>query len=267
MSCIAAADPSSDIGVVIVVGGPQYRVGSHRQFVDLSRALARAGFHTLRFDCRGMGDSGGATQTFQDHGPDLVAAVGALQRYAPRVRRVVLWGLCDAASVAMMQAARIGCVAGMVIANPWVRSSESLATATVKHYYRGRLMQGDLWRKLLSGRFDWGRSIRSLGDNLAAMLRRPARSGSTQQDFRIAMARGLGAFNGQVLLLLSGQDLTAREFVEYTSKAPEWAGLLAKQRVQRVDLADADHTFSRRVWKSQVEEATVRWIRDRLCTP
>jgi alpha-beta hydrolase superfamily lysophospholipase len=54
-----AGKPAGDIGVVVVVGGPQYRVGSHRQFVLLARDLAAAGIPTLRFDTRGMGDSGG----------------------------------------------------------------------------------------------------------------------------------------------------------------------------------------------------------------
>ncbi|KAB8057318.1 hydrolase 1, exosortase A system-associated, partial [Janthinobacterium violaceinigrum] len=44
-------------GVLIVTGGPQYRVGSHRQFVLLARALAAQGVPVLRFDLRGMGDS------------------------------------------------------------------------------------------------------------------------------------------------------------------------------------------------------------------
>ena len=43
------AEPSA-VGVVIVVGGPQYRVGSHRHFVLLARRLATAGHPTLRFD-------------------------------------------------------------------------------------------------------------------------------------------------------------------------------------------------------------------------
>ena len=42
--------PDSERGVLVVVGGPQYRVGSHRQFVLLARALAAAGIPVLRFD-------------------------------------------------------------------------------------------------------------------------------------------------------------------------------------------------------------------------
>ena len=52
------------IGVLIVVGGPQYRVGSHRQFTLLARRLAAQGYPTLRFDYRGMGDSGGERRRF-----------------------------------------------------------------------------------------------------------------------------------------------------------------------------------------------------------
>ena len=35
--------PDASRGVLVVVGGPQYRVGSHRQFVLLARDLAAAG--------------------------------------------------------------------------------------------------------------------------------------------------------------------------------------------------------------------------------
>jgi hypothetical protein len=35
--------PSAPVGVLIVVGGPQYRAGSHRQFVLLARALRKLG--------------------------------------------------------------------------------------------------------------------------------------------------------------------------------------------------------------------------------
>jgi exosortase A-associated hydrolase 1/exosortase A-associated hydrolase 2 len=253
----------SGIGVVVIVGGPQYRVGSHRQFVELARALARAGHHVLRYDCRGMGDSDGAMQGFEASVPDVGAAIDALLQAAQEVREVVLWGLCDAASIALMCAERQRKVIGLVLANPWVRDAATLATATVKQYYRGRLLQVDFWRKLMSGRFDFVSSLRSVGANLLAMFGRPA-AGDAQPDFRANMARGLSRFEGPILLLLSGDDLTAREFIEYTSNAPEWAGLLNAERVQTVHLSKADHTFSRRAWKAQVEEETVSWINRRL---
>jgi exosortase A-associated hydrolase 1/exosortase A-associated hydrolase 2 len=258
---------SSGIGVVVIVGGPQYRVGSHRQFVELARALTRAGHHVLRYDARGMGDSDGAMQGFEAAMPDVVAAIDALLRAAPGVKQIVLWGLCDAASIALMSAAQRRVVAGLVLANPWVRDATSLANATVKQYYRGRVLQGEFWRKLLSGRIDWMASLRSLGANLRAMFGPTAASAAGAGGFQARMARGLTGFHGPVLLLLSGDDLTAREFTEYTAKAPEWAGLLKAERVRTVNLPQADHTFSRRAWKARVEQETISWIDGRLRAP
>jgi hypothetical protein len=64
-------------GIVIVVGGPQYRIGSHRQFLLLARDLARAGFAVMRFDYRGMGDSEGQTCSFEAVDDDIAAAIDA----------------------------------------------------------------------------------------------------------------------------------------------------------------------------------------------
>ena len=67
--------PAAARGVVVVVGGPQYRAGSHRQFTLLARALAARGIPVLRFDCRGMGDSEGAQRDFEQLDDDIGAAV------------------------------------------------------------------------------------------------------------------------------------------------------------------------------------------------
>ena len=66
--------PQQNTGVVIVVGGAQYRVGSHRQFVQMARLLAAAGYPVLRFDFPGMGDSPGAPVAFEDSAPHIAAA-------------------------------------------------------------------------------------------------------------------------------------------------------------------------------------------------
>ena len=99
---LALPQTARPVGVVIVVGGPQYRGGSHRQFVLLARALARAGFPALRFDHRGAGDATGAMRAFTDIDDDIGAAIDELCR-ACALDRVVLFGLCDAASAALVR--------------------------------------------------------------------------------------------------------------------------------------------------------------------
>ena len=52
LSLPAAGAPVQHTAVLIVVGGAQYRVGSHRQFVRLARHLAAAGHRPGRADLR-----------------------------------------------------------------------------------------------------------------------------------------------------------------------------------------------------------------------
>ena len=148
---VAAGAATGTTGVVIVVGGPQTRAGSHRYFVQVSRALASAGFPTLRFDYRGMGDSSGSQRNFEPVNEDMAMAIAALQRQVPAVKQVVLWGLCDGASAALLylRATADPRVRGLCLLNPWVRSEASLARTHVKHYYLQRLMQREFWLKLV----------------------------------------------------------------------------------------------------------------------
>ena len=88
-----ADTPTQNTGVVIVVGGAQYRAGSHRQFVQLARFLAKAGFPVLRFDLPGMGDSPGELPSFEDTAPHIAAAINGFQQQHPGLERVELWGL------------------------------------------------------------------------------------------------------------------------------------------------------------------------------
>jgi hypothetical protein len=74
------------------------------------------------------------------------------------------------------------------------------------------------------------------------------------------MAAGWKRFRGETLLILSGRDYTAREFIEYASADPAWSGLLGAGNVRRVDLPQADHTFSTAAWRAEVENETLRWL-------
>lgn len=250
----------ADVGVLIIVGGPQYRAGSHRQFTLLARHLATHGFPTLRFDYRSMGDSGGAARNFEDVEADIAAAIDALLAARPGLRRVALWGLCDAASAALLYVERTldPRIAGLCLLNPWVRSAATLAQTHVKHYYWRRLRQPEFWSKLLRGGVGLT-ALRGLGSNL-----RLARGGGSAPDarsFQDRMAAGLQAFGGPTLLVLSGDDYTAREFSLHAQSSPAWQGLLDNGRVRREPLDDADHTFSDLRQAAHVETLTLNWLK------
>lgn len=139
------AESASGVGVLIVTGGPQYRIGSHRQFLLLARAFAAAGVPTFRFDHRGSGDSEGHFLGFERIGADIAAAIAAFLERSPGLERVVLLGLCDAASAILLYAPGDPRVGGLLLLNPWVRSAESEARALVKHYYGRRLLDRAFW--------------------------------------------------------------------------------------------------------------------------
>lgn len=263
---LPAGEPG-DLALLVVVGGPQVRAGSHRQFTQLCRTVAATGVPAMRFDVRGMGDSTGPLHTFEHVGDDISAALDALQARLPGVRRVVLWGLCDGASAALMHvhAQADPRVAGLVLLNPWVRSAQTLARAHVKHYYWNRLRQGEFWRKLLGGGVAL-KALRDLAGNLkAARGGTPAAGSAAALPFQERMLRGAEGFAGPVLWVLSGQDYTAKEFVELAAQVPAWQRVLARPGAERLDLEGADHTFSDRVHEDALAARTVSWLQAR-CT-
>lgn len=271
------ASPQRDTAVVIVVGGPQYRVGSHRQFHLLAQHLAEAGYATLRFDYRGMGDSDGELRGFADIGPDIRAAVDALCERAPGVTRVVLWGLCDAATAAAAYAAQDRRIVGLVLANPWVFSEAGAAEVRVKRYYFARLASPGFWKKLVRGEVKVFRSLRefahALGHYFAGQLggQRGGYAISDEEpvaqrridtsDLPGSFAAAIKAFSGHILLLSSGQDFTVAEFWDAVRRPQSPLGeALDAAALSVVELPDADHTFSRQGWRERTAAETVAFL-------
>ncbi len=245
-------------GVLIVVGGPQYRIGAHRQFLLLARQLSAAGFPVMRFDYRGMGDSDGENLGFENIQADLGAAADTFVRQCPQVKELVIWGLCDAASAALFYVNRDPRIAGLVLLNPWVRTEQSLARSYLKEYYLARLFQRGFWQKLLAGRFRPVQSLRGLFETW--------RTGASRQsgDADAAtlpgrMRQGLAAFDGPVLIALSENDLTAGEFRDQAG-SEAWQSALARPNVQIESIAGADHTFSRAEWRERVAHLSLSWL-------
>ena len=245
-------------GVVVLVGGPQYRVGSHRQFVLLARALSRLGIAVLRFDYAGMGDSDGSAPSFERVDPEIRAAVDTLLSACPEIETVCLWGLCDAASSALMYAPGDPRVNRLVLLNPWVRTSEGQAQAYIENYYGKRLRNPRTWRKfsrdpaaLLRAAASWVRNF--------AKAQHGARNGG---GFLAKMLAGAQAYRGRTLVLLSGRDLVATEFELLLSRAEPWRIAFSGERVRTAKLENASHTFARAEWRDWVTDHTARFLLD-----
>lgn len=237
------------LGIVLLVGGPQYRAGSHRQYAELARGLAAHGFAALRFDFRGMGDSEGLPRDFEDGlDDDIDVAVAAMMANAPHLRQVALWGLCGGANAALMYLAgrRDSRIAGVALANPWIRTVAGQAKTQVKHYYANMLRDPKAWRRLLTGRIGWG-SIAEFGVKVSrALSARHDRAQAAGPALRYdeAMALGWQQCPSRPLLLLSEHDLTAREFEQYVKADAGWQRSFTCLPGQVVVLRGADHTCS-----------------------
>ena len=263
-------------GVLIVVGGPQYRIGSHRQFVYLARALADQGIPVFRFDYRGMGDSSGSLSGYTDIHTDIAGAIDAFQRAIPGLMEVVMWGLCDAATASVFYASGDERVKGLVLVNPWVYSPQGAAKAYLKHYYLDRLLSKGFWRKVLKGEYNPFSSASSLiGVAVTASKSEPAKQalnsgedpqtpsmpGQATGNLVQRFSDGLNQFKGPVLLILSGNDLTAAEFSDAANGHRKLGKQLARTNLCLQSIPEADHTFSTKEWRENVEQLTIDWCR------
>jgi exosortase A-associated hydrolase 1 len=256
----APATAGRAAGIVFIVGGPQYRAGSHRQFVLMARGFARQGFPVLRFDYRGMGDSDGDHPGFDGCAEDIRSAIDVLLRECPHLQSVTLFGLCDGASAALMYGVTDARVDRLILANPWVRTASTEAATQLRHYYWKRVLQRSFWEKLIRGSFGVRKSLTEFAASVKRARTASGAEHAEKESFVLRMRSAMQAFQGQVLVLLSGRDLTAKEFQDVCAADKLWRGAMERQGVTRQDLIDADHTFSERAALEAAVKASADWL-------
>ena len=249
-----------DMGFVIIVGGPQYRVGSHRMFVQWARRFAAEGFAALRFDCRGMGDSGGQFPGFERLDPDVRSAVDCLAAACPTLSRIALVGLCDGATAAAIYAHTDPRVTDLVLLNPWVHTEQTEAKTYLWHYYPRRLMQADFWRSLWSGNVRVVKSALDLARNIGATVGKSIGERSCHDEHYIdRMRHGLLGFNGNTLVLTSERDMVATEFLGFLDGHDDWQPV--RDRITLTQIPGSDHTLSDKSAMDAFVSLTLDWIR------
>ncbi|PID43533.1 MAG: hydrolase 1, exosortase A system-associated [Proteobacteria bacterium] len=271
-------------GVLLAVGGPQTRTGSHRQFVLLARYLADNGVPVFRFDYTGMGDSEGEKTEFLQACPDLAKAIDVFLS-KEGVDSVCFWGLCDAVSLGLMylSVTRDQRIHRFIAANPWVRQTHTEAQAYLKSYYIQRLLNKELWLKIMKLQFDFAGSFSSLLASVKKALIRPSANkpavngksdkisddGMTtvwpefnENNYVNAMLAGVNLLGNNFHLVLSGNDLTADEFKILLKSDRLWAEAIKEKEGDWFVIDDATHTFSSREWRDALARRTLD-----LCLP
>ena len=219
-----------EVGLLLVTGGSQTRIGSHRMYERLSRSLANRNISCLRFDRRGVGDSGGEDPGFRGSAPDLTAA-GDLLRAAVDVKRVYGFGLCDGATALALFGEAAG-LDGLILVNPWLVEAEAgePAPAAVRRHYRDRLLSFAGWKRILSGQVSYFKSLRSF-----FKARRAPASPLAEQ-----VAEALGRHGLPTQWILAAGDATA------IAAANELKGAaFSSLKIEPLTAETDSHTFAR----------------------
>jgi fermentation-respiration switch protein FrsA (DUF1100 family) len=149
------------MAVLITGSGQQDRDESlfgHKPFLVLADWLARQGIATLRYDDRGVGESGGnpAGATSADFAEDALAAVVLLAN-DERFSAIGLIGHSEGAVIAPMVAARADVAFAVLLAGPGVPGTEVIAKQTED------LMRAEgASHSAVDWRVGWGREVIAL---------------------------------------------------------------------------------------------------------
>jgi pimeloyl-ACP methyl ester carboxylesterase len=130
-----------DVALVLLAGGAVPAPNRNRLSVKVARRVAALGYHALRLDYHGVGESSGEVGSYRLDRPfvdDVLAAVRCVNEYG--VRDVVLVGTCFGARTALACADRIPALRGIGLLAPPTRDFEmgtpKIEATPASHYLR-----------------------------------------------------------------------------------------------------------------------------------
>lgn len=231
--CAATLDPApAPVGLLVVSGGNEIRIGSHRGMAKLAAEISNASYPVFRYDRRGVGDSGGANEGYANSGPDMRAALATFRAELPHLRAIVALGNCDGATALILH--RPEGIAALVLTNPWIIEPilDEPAPAAARAYYAERLRNPQAWLNVLRGRVNMRKAAGSIS---SAVAQRPT------QKLTEHVASALADSDIPTHLLLADSDGTAIAFSD------QWATDLfepARERVSVTHVDSASHSFA-----------------------
>jgi pimeloyl-ACP methyl ester carboxylesterase len=133
-----------DAAVVLVHGFGRERT----QLLSLVPALHAAGYHTLLYDMRARGTSGGDAVTFGHYEADDLAAAAAYLRARSGARRVAAIGVSLGAAVSVLAAARGADLDAVVADSAFADLRALVDEGTPVRLFAVGALAGPLWRRV-----------------------------------------------------------------------------------------------------------------------
>jgi len=276
------------VGVILLCPGYKHRVGQNRLYIQIARNLCIQGYHVLRFDFHGLGESEGGIgrcvfgefwRFVQTGGfvSDTLAAVGFV-RQMTEVDKVILMGLCGGAITGLIAGAGEPCVDGLVLMNvPVMLESGSSDWFTEKmppgfsdllvSGYIKRMVSFRSWLRLLSFKSDYRLMWKSMSSKIRRTLHRsqPRSHSSCRDDDRInphffKSFQSYCSSQRPLLLIFSGNDMYRWAFEADFEERFLQNGNTFGDSYSIFVVDGANHGFTRSEWLRALLEKTVDWV-------
>lgn len=248
---------------LLLHGWSGYRLGPGALLRNAARAFAAAGVAAYSFDFRGRGDSEWAVAE-----ASLNSMIRDASRALPLVLewsgapRAVLLGLCSGAEVAigasLAEPAPVGLAlwSAPIFSGNFDFARRSRRSRQAAGDYARKLLRGETWAKLFSGRLNWRLIGRALSGGRSA---EDAGVADRAPDTDTQM-REFAAFAGGLLFVYGANDPETepsrafyQEFCTREGRPAAWQ-----------EVAGANHNFYSRAWHDEVIGATLGWLEQEL---
>lgn len=273
--------------IIIVNSGATHRVGPSRLHVLLARQLCGHGFQVFRIDIPGLGDSIinerelEHDEYIETSSKEILSAIQKIEEKSPNSRYVVT-GLCSGAYFSFHAAIDLveANIIESLLINPltfyWEKGM-SFETTPARNFsawnwYRQALTSSESWKKLFSGKVEYGYLFRTIYDRIKIKLLSrtknirtkiiPKNTDIAKNDLDADLLK-ITENNTQLTFLLSkndpGYDLLM------TSAGSTAKKLIKKKKIKLFFIDKADHTFSKFNPRREAIKTLVTHLKDDYC--